>query len=116
MCDDDDDNVESQLHQYTHGITSDPITHFGIVFAALIHDVDHRGVSNGQLCKEEPEMASMYKEKSVAEQNSLDLAWSLLMSDQFASLRGFCFESEKQLLRFRQVVVNSVVSSVVFVG
>lgn len=32
-----------ELHDNTYGITSDPLTHFAVVFAALIHDVDHRG-------------------------------------------------------------------------
>lgn len=29
---------ESQLHDHTYGITSDPLTHFAVVFSALIHD------------------------------------------------------------------------------
>jgi hypothetical protein len=35
--------IASQLHDYTHGINSDPLTILGIVFSALIHDVDHQG-------------------------------------------------------------------------
>lgn len=35
--------IASDLHNYTFGITSDPLTQFAIVFAALIHDVDHWG-------------------------------------------------------------------------
>jgi hypothetical protein len=35
--------IASKLHNYTHGINSDPLTILGIVFSALIHDVDHRG-------------------------------------------------------------------------
>lgn len=31
--------VASQLHDYTYGINSDPVALFGIVYAALIHDV-----------------------------------------------------------------------------
>jgi hypothetical protein len=34
------------LHDYTHGITSDLLTHFAVVFSALVHDMDHRGISN----------------------------------------------------------------------
>ena len=71
--------ASSTLHQYTYGITSDPLTQFAIVFSALIHDVDHTGVPNGQLVKEEAHVASLYNNKSVAEQNSLDLAFELLM-------------------------------------
>jgi len=71
--------LASDLHNYTFGITSDPLTQFGILFSALIHDVDHYGISNNQLIKEGAPMAEKYKGKSVAEQNSVDLAWDLLM-------------------------------------
>ena len=68
-----DDNEERALddHNYTYGITSDPLTQFTVVFCALIHDVDHTGVSNGQLIKEQAHIAGLYKNKSVAEQNSI---------------------------------------------
>jgi len=35
--------IASDLHNYTFGITSDPLTQLGIIFGALIHDVDHWG-------------------------------------------------------------------------
>ena len=96
-----------QLHDYTHGINSDAITQFGIIFSAIIHDVDHKGISNVQLCKEQPELATKYNSQSVAEQNSLDIAWDLLMADQFKMLRNCVFKTIDELQRFRQVVVNT---------
>lgn len=36
-----------------------------------------------QLSVEEPDMASKYSNQSLAEQNSLDLAWELLMEGKF---------------------------------
>lgn len=33
-------DVASSLHEHTYGITSDPLTQFACVFAALIHDTD----------------------------------------------------------------------------
>jgi len=59
--------------------TSDPLTQFAVVFSALIHDADHAGVPNMILMKEKPRLAALYKNKSCAEQNSVDLAWNLLM-------------------------------------
>lgn len=103
--------IASHLHEYTHGINSDPITLFAIVFSAVIHDVDHRGVSNTQLMKEEPNMAQMFRNKSIAEQNSLELSWDLLVSDRFAPLRNFIFATGEEMLRFRQVVVNVVLAT-----
>jgi len=56
----------SHLHDYTHGINSDPVTRLAIIFSALIHDSDHRGVSNAQLGKEDQDMANRYQNKSLA--------------------------------------------------
>jgi hypothetical protein len=102
------------IHDYTHGINSDPITHFAIVFSGLIHDVDHRGISNAQLEKEEPALAQHFKHQSLAEQNSLEIAWTLLMSDQFTELRQCLFVEKEEFLRFRQVMVNVVMATDIF--
>jgi hypothetical protein len=110
----DSNHLASCLHDYTHGINSDPLTIFAIIFSALIHDVDHRGVSNVQLGKEEPEMAESYRNKSIAEQNSFDVAWDLLMSAKFTCLRNCLFGSQTELRRFRQVVVNIVLATDIF--
>ena len=68
------------LHDHTYGITSDPIVQFGCAFSALIHDADHSGAPNAQLIKENAPVAAAYNNRSVAEQNSLALAWNLLVS------------------------------------
>lgn len=101
----------SHLHKHTYGITSDPITQFACAFSALIHDVDHSGVPNAQLIKEESDVALFYKNKSVAEQNSVDLAWSLLMEPEFDALRSYMYRDKEELDRFRQLVVNSVMAT-----
>jgi class 3 adenylate cyclase len=101
----------SLLHKHTYGITSDPITQFACAFSALIHDVDHTGVPNNQLVKEETDVALFYKNKSVAEQNSVDLAWSLLMEKEFEGLRSLIYRSNAELDRFRQLVVNGVMAT-----
>ena len=107
-------DIASQIHNYTHGINSDPLTILAIVFSALIHDVDHQGVSNLQLITENKDMGDKYKNKSVAEQNSLDLAWELLMQDKFIKLRNCLFTTEAELKRFRQVIVNVVLATDIF--
>lgn len=106
---------EDNKHSATYGIlTSDPLTLFAIVFSGLIHDVDHRGVSNMQLSIEDPELAEHYRNKSIAEQNSFDIAWDLLMMSQFDSLRQAIFPTLPDLMRFRQVVVNTVLATDIF--
>lgn len=59
-----------------------------------------------QLAKEDEQMAALYNNKSIAEQNSLDLAWDLLMKDRYAKLRAALFVSRAEMMRFRQVVVK----------
>ena len=78
------------------------------VLKTLKRHSDHRGVSNSQLAIEAPEIAQMYSNKSIAEQNSLDLAWDILMQDRFANLRWCLFTTQEELIRFRQLIVNIV--------
>ena len=89
------DALAKELNDYSHGIVHDPMALFAITFSALIHDVDHQGVSNMQLAKEQPEMALHYRSKSVAEQNSLDVAWDGLMQPKFDALRAVCLKQSK---------------------
>ena len=107
-------HIASNLHNYTFGITSDPLTQFAIVFSALIHDVDHTGVSNGQLVKEKSHAAMKYAGKSVAEQNSVDLSWELLMESEYDELRKSIYTNETEFRRFRNLVVNSVIATDIF--
>ena len=100
------------LHDHTYGITSDPLTQFACVFSALIHDVDHTGVPNTTLVSEQTGLASKYTNRSVAEQNSVDLAWEELMDAQkYKELREALFANEAELVRFRKLVVNGVMAT-----
>jgi 3'5'-cyclic nucleotide phosphodiesterase len=109
--DGNDSDFDKDLHDHTYGITSDPLTQFACIFAALIHDVDHQGVPNTQLALESSSMAAMYGGKSLAEQNSFDLAWTLLMDKQFYHLRRTIYANVAELRRFRQLVLNSVMAT-----
>jgi class 3 adenylate cyclase len=106
--------IASDMHDYTYGITSDPLTHFAIMFSTLIHDVDHTGVSNPQRNEEDPGMAKKYKERSIAEQNSVDVAWDLLMGESFKHLQKCLFSTKAELMRFRQLLVNLVMATDIF--
>ncbi len=100
-----------KVHQSTFGISSDVLMQFAVVFSAVIHDVDHTGVSNAQLTKEGQEVALRYDNKCVAEQNSVDIAWNLLMEDQYKELRKCICQTEQDLMRFRQLLVNAVIAT-----
>jgi len=87
------------------------LTQFAVAFSALIHDVDHQGVPNTQLIKEHFDIADIYKNQSIAEQNSVDLAWALLMEDNFKDLRKTICGTSEEKTRFRQLVVNVVLAT-----
>lgn len=106
-----DGNTSSTLHDHTYGITSDPLTQFACILAALIHDVDHQGVPNTTLIQEEDTVAQRYKGRSVAEQNSVHIAWELFLEPQFDLLRKTVCPTDNELKRLRQLVVNTVLAT-----
>lgn len=99
------------LHEHMFRISSDPLTQFACVFAALIHDVAHSGLPNAQLVQEGTDIAIRYAGQSVAEQHSLDVAWTLLLQPEYGQLRRTLCATEQELKRFRQLVVNSVLAT-----
>jgi 3'5'-cyclic nucleotide phosphodiesterase len=105
---------ESTASSTAYGISSDQLTQFAIVFSALIHDVDHPGVSNGQLVIEKKEVAVMYNNKSVAEQNSITIAWDLLLQERFSELRKSIMPTDSECKHFRQLIVNAVLATDLF--
>ena len=100
-----------KLHDHAYGITSDPLTQFACVFSALIHDVDHPGVPNSQLVKENSPLAQTYRGKSIAEQNSVDVAWDILTRPSYSPLYQAICPTQAESIRFRQLVVNSVMAT-----
>lgn len=104
-------DTEEELHNATFGISSDPLTHFAIVFAALIHDADHTGLPNAQLVKDGSELAKDFNNKSVAEQNSVHIGWEMLMDPRFERLRKCIYQTNVERKRFRQLVINSVLAT-----
>jgi 3'5'-cyclic nucleotide phosphodiesterase len=103
--------IGKELHDHTYGITSDPLTHFSAVFASLIHDADHRGIPNSQHAHENTHLAAFYRNRSVAEQHSVDIAWALLMEDRFKAFRRTIYSTVSGFTRFRSLVVNCVMAT-----
>jgi class 3 adenylate cyclase len=102
-----DDAAENQGSGFTNAIASDALTHLAVVFSALIHDVDHTGLPNARLVAEGALVAVMYDCKSVAEKNSLALAWELLMRPEFSKLRACIGELD----RFHDLVTDAVMAT-----
>ena len=77
--------------------------------------MDHSGVPNSQLVKENAKIATFYQGRSVAEQNSMVLSWNLLMeSPKFDDFRSCLCSTDEELLYFRQLVVNCVMATDIF--
>lgn len=106
-----DDDVDFRNLKHGYGVAREPWNHFALVFAALIHDVDHNGVPNAQLIKERSHVAGAYKNRSVAEQNSIELAWNLLMEPCYKELREFIFHHRSEVTNFRSLVVTAVMAT-----
>lgn len=73
-----------------------PLEKFAFVFTALIHDVDHVGISNAQLEMENHPVQAAYSHpkylKSYAESNSVDIALNVLGSqERYGNLRSVLF-------------------------
>mmetsp|Transcript_7886 Transcript_7886/g.15271 ORF Transcript_7886/g.15271 Transcript_7886/m.15271 type:complete len:1152 (-) Transcript_7886:303-3758(-) len=101
----DDDNDVS------FGIRKDPMVQFALILSSLIHDIDHPGVPNQTLIREQPALAKHYNNRSVAEQQSFDLATRLLMEERYSDLRQALYQTEQEALRFRQILVNAVMAT-----
>lgn len=96
------------VENFSFGIGEDPRILFAMVFSALIHDVGHTGVPNSVLVEEEDELAILHNDVSVAEQHSLQVAFSLLQKDEFASLKRCICPTPEERKFFRKKVINMV--------
>jgi hypothetical protein len=99
---------------YTQYLVGDPLVKFAMVLAALVHDLDHRGVPNDVLHTEEPTLSAAYRRRSVHEQNALEMSWSALFSEGLEDLRSVLFADVDDLQLFRRVLVNCVMATDIF--
>lgn len=76
-----------------------------------IHDVDHTGVPNNQLIKENPELGERFRNESIAEQHSVAVSWDLLMQPKYKQLRRAIYCSDAERDRFLQLVINCVMAT-----
>jgi class 3 adenylate cyclase len=103
--------IAQKIHELTYGLSSDSLMQFSVVFSALIHDVDHTGLTNKELVDMKAPVAEVYRLKCVAEQNSVDLAWQMLMEDKYSALRACIFSNDREESRFRELVVDAVLAT-----
>jgi hypothetical protein len=101
---------DARVERKTCEIILHPLTQFTLVFVALIHDIEY-DVPNFQLIKEGSKLASKYKNKSMAEQNSIHCAWTLLMRPSYMDLRRAMFSSQEEFEFFRHLLVKCVMTT-----
>lgn len=96
----------------TYGFRDDPLMQMCLLFSALIHDVNHQGIPNRQLANEDDALAIKYNDQSIAENESLFLAFSeLLKSPEYDQLRITIFPQSEDYRRFRQAAINLVLAT-----
>ena len=74
-------------------------------------DVDHQGVPNAVLVEEKAEVAQIYNNKSVAEQNSLEIGWALLMEPCYRELRDALFQDNEEVVHLRKLLVTATLAT-----
>lgn len=104
--------------QQTFGLRNDPLMQFSLIFAALIHDVEHQGLPNRQLCNEDSKLAVTYNDQSVAENRSLAIGFHELLKEDYKELRTVLFGNSKETdpsqsdyHRFRRQVISLVLTT-----
>mmetsp|Transcript_21929 Transcript_21929/g.54164 ORF Transcript_21929/g.54164 Transcript_21929/m.54164 type:complete len:740 (+) Transcript_21929:169-2388(+) len=103
----DPDSIEDPPPD-TYGFKDDPLMQMAMMFAALVHDVHHQGIPNRQLANEDDELAVLYNDTAIAEQNSLCYAFSELLKPRYKEFREAVFPQDEDYRRFRKAVVNLV--------
>jgi hypothetical protein len=91
--------------------TFHPLVRFAAIFSTVIQAVDHAGIPNFHLAIEKPQMASVYKQKCVIQQNAFHLSWELLMEGDYANLRRAIYQTEEEQRIFRQIMVNCIIAT-----
>jgi 3'5'-cyclic nucleotide phosphodiesterase len=95
-----------------YGLRENPLLLVAVLLAALIHDVKHQGVKNGQLALENDTLALLYNDRSIQEKNSLHFAFAEFLKTDYIELRQFLFGNDDAQYRyFRNTVVSAVMAT-----
>lgn len=86
----------------------DEVEKLAILYAALIHDVEHLGVTNMALINKRHELAKKYHNQSVAEMNSLSIGLGVLERKNFDLVAQLSPENQR---KFSDFVIDLVLST-----
>ncbi|GKY94412.1 hypothetical protein MPSEU_000407100 [Mayamaea pseudoterrestris] len=93
------------------GLRQNALSLLALVFAAIIHDVEHRGLPNRQLALEDDELAILYNDTSIAEQRSLFIGFQELLKPDYKELRETIFPVSTEYHEFRSKVLSLVLNT-----
>jgi len=99
------------FHQLSNIDTFNVITAtqgFGLLVAALCHDMDHPGVTNSYLIKLQDDLALRYNDVSVLENHHASVACTLLREEKTAIGRGL--PKEEQVV-FRKTIIKCILAT-----
>ena len=86
-----------------------PLNSFSLVFAALVHDAGHTGMSNKILKDIDHPLSRKFEESvPIAEKNSIDIALNILFQDNFASLRNAILPGQMDKIEFARTLFQSI--------
>lgn len=102
---------QQQQRPTTYGLRDDPLMQFVLVFTALIHDVEHKGIPNRQLAMEDDILALQYNDQSIAEMRSLTIAFSEFLKPDYELLRSVVLPENEDYRRFRAATINLVLTT-----
>mmetsp|Transcript_52110 Transcript_52110/g.86666 ORF Transcript_52110/g.86666 Transcript_52110/m.86666 type:complete len:566 (+) Transcript_52110:64-1761(+) len=77
----------------------EPIEQFGIMIAAIAHDLDHPGLNNNFQINTGSPLAERWNDQSVLENHHCSLLWSLLKSSNAELLKSFEPDERREIRR-----------------
>lgn len=119
------ERTANPYHNFTHAITVmhgvywmlrktrvvslfDDVAILAVVFAALVHDVDHRGKTNNFEVKKMSDLGLLYNNKSVLENHHCATAFTLLLED---SRNIFKCLHPQEFLKMRELTIEFILTT-----
>lgn len=97
------------LVKYTKcGNSFDKLAQAALVFAGIMHDIDHTGVNNTYEMNSSSELAIRYNDVSILENHHCSTAFSILQQEKFSIFSNFNFSTR---VKFRKVVIAGILAT-----
>lgn len=119
------DHRDNPFHNFRHGMSVLHSTYYllmmtkvghcfdrlgfaAMLFASLMHDVDHSGMTNGYEMNSNSDLAITYNDTSVLENHHCSTAFSIIRQEKFNIFAGLDLDNFK---KFRKWVIHAILST-----